>query len=391
MSHRCQASPDYYFPGCGVLVQRALKMKETGALDVRNQCSGFVYALSVADQFIKTGMYKNILLVCSEKHSFGLDFSTRGRNVSVIFGDGAAACGGGSDKKDEATVVPSASASAAATGTATPSATATATATITPTPSPTPYNGTIKSFALPKDGIDAPVEQLGLLPDNELDTPHNGNTDVGWYYMYDKPGRTNPDNLAGWQQLGGQTTLPAKGNAVFSAHVYWNFKPAPFKNLYYNPTVQIGGQGKLYDATVVLYDWQRDIAVLDVPSLEAPALRFVTGAAHTGDGAIVAGFPENGGYDVRSARVRARIQAHGPDIYRRGTVSRDVYSLYTLVRQGNSGGPLLTPQGRVYGVVFAKSLDDDRTGYALTSNEVKPDLIAGRTAGRPVDTQGCAL
>ena len=84
-------SPDYYFPGCGVLLQRAMQMKEVGALDIRNQCSGFVYALSVADQFIKTGMYKNILLVCSEKHSFGLDFSTRGRNISVIFGDGAAA------------------------------------------------------------------------------------------------------------------------------------------------------------------------------------------------------------------------------------------------------------------------------------------------------------
>ena len=84
-------SPDYYFPGCGVLLQRAMKMKEVGALDVRNQCSGFVYALSVADQFIKTGMYKNILVVGAEKHSFGLDFSTRGRNVSVIFGDGAGA------------------------------------------------------------------------------------------------------------------------------------------------------------------------------------------------------------------------------------------------------------------------------------------------------------
>jgi len=84
-------SPDYYFPGCGVLLQRALKMKEIGALDVRNQCSGFIYALSVADQFIKTGMYKNILLVASETHSYGLDFSTRGRNVSVIFGDGAGA------------------------------------------------------------------------------------------------------------------------------------------------------------------------------------------------------------------------------------------------------------------------------------------------------------
>jgi 3-oxoacyl-[acyl-carrier-protein] synthase-3 len=84
-------SPDYYFPGCGVLVQRELKMKEIGALDIRNQCSGFIYAISVADQFIKTGMYKNILVIGSEKHSFGLDFSTRGRNVSVIFGDGAGA------------------------------------------------------------------------------------------------------------------------------------------------------------------------------------------------------------------------------------------------------------------------------------------------------------
>ena len=84
-------SPDYYFPGCGVLVQRAMQMKEIGALDIRNQCSGFVYALSVADQFIKTGMYRNILVIGSEKHSFGLDLTTRGRNISVIFGDGAGA------------------------------------------------------------------------------------------------------------------------------------------------------------------------------------------------------------------------------------------------------------------------------------------------------------
>ncbi len=84
-------SPDYFFPGCGVLLQRQMKMKEIGALDVRNQCSGFLYALSVADQFIKTGMYRNILVIGSEKHSFGLDYSTRGRNISVIFGDGAGA------------------------------------------------------------------------------------------------------------------------------------------------------------------------------------------------------------------------------------------------------------------------------------------------------------
>lgn len=84
-------SPDYYFPGCGVLLQRAMGMKGVGALDIRNQCSGFIYGLSIADQFVKTGMYKNVLLVGSELHSGGLDFSTRGRNVTVIFGDGAGA------------------------------------------------------------------------------------------------------------------------------------------------------------------------------------------------------------------------------------------------------------------------------------------------------------
>ncbi len=84
-------SPDYYFPGCGVLVQREMKMKEIGALDVRNQCSGFIYALSVADQFIRSSMYKNILVIGSEKHSFALDMNTRSRHVSVIFGDGAGA------------------------------------------------------------------------------------------------------------------------------------------------------------------------------------------------------------------------------------------------------------------------------------------------------------
>jgi len=84
-------SPDYYFPGPGVLVQRDLDIKTVGALDVRNQCSGFIYAISVADQFIKTGMYKNILVIGSEIHSKGLDMTTRGRGVSVIFGDGAGA------------------------------------------------------------------------------------------------------------------------------------------------------------------------------------------------------------------------------------------------------------------------------------------------------------
>lgn len=84
-------SPDYYFPGPGVALQQQLGLKTIGALDIRNQCSGFIYALSIADQFIKTGMYKNILVVASEVQSLGLDMTDRGRSVSVIFGDGAGA------------------------------------------------------------------------------------------------------------------------------------------------------------------------------------------------------------------------------------------------------------------------------------------------------------
>ncbi|MFH8472563.1 MarP family serine protease [Streptomyces sp. NPDC018000] len=159
------------------------------------------------------------------------------------------------------------------------------------------------------------------------------------------------------------------------------------------PTVQIGGQGRLYDAKVVLYDWRRDIAVLDVPDLDAKPLKFTDTDydADTGNSAIVAGFPENGSYDVRAARVRGRIDANGPDIYHRGTVRRDVYSLFATVRQGNSGGPLLTPDGKVYGVVFAKSLDDPDTGYALTADEIRQDIAHGRTANQQVDSQTCAL
>ncbi|MFE5515099.1 MULTISPECIES: MarP family serine protease [unclassified Streptomyces] len=157
------------------------------------------------------------------------------------------------------------------------------------------------------------------------------------------------------------------------------------------PTVQIGGEGRLYDAKVVLYDWQRDIAVLDVPDLKATPLVFADEDARSGDGAIVAGFPENGAYDVRSARVRGRISADGPDIYSRGQVNRDVYSLYATVRQGNSGGPLLTEDGEVYGVIFARSRDDANTGYALTADEVRGDVERGLAANQQVDTQGCAL
>lgn len=182
--------------------------------------------------------------------------------------------------------------------------------------------------------------------------------------------------------LEGSGFVIAKNRVMTNAHVVGGVS---------EPTVQVGGKGRLHDARVVLYDWQRDIAVLDVPDLDAPKLNFTKGDVQSRDDAIVAGFPENGAFDVRAARVRGRIEANGPDIYHRGTVHRDVYSLYATVRQGNSGGPLITPQGLVAGVVFAKSLDDSNTGYALTADEVRPDITAGIAADRQVDTQNCAL
>ncbi|MFF7159315.1 MarP family serine protease [Streptomyces sp. NPDC008139] len=182
--------------------------------------------------------------------------------------------------------------------------------------------------------------------------------------------------------LEGSGFVFAKDRVMTNAHVVGGVS---------EPTVQIGGKGRLYDARVVLYDWQRDIAVLDVPRLNAPALKFTSGDVQSRDDAIVAGFPENGAFDVRAARVRGRIEANGPDIYHRGTVHRDVYSLYATVRQGNSGGPLLTTNGQVAGVVFAKSLDDSNTGYALTADEIRPDIAAGTAASQQVDTENCAL
>lgn len=100
-------SPDMYFPGGGVEVQEMMGMRTIPALDVRNQCSGFVYAMSVADQFIKTGMYKNILVIGSENHSGGLDFTTRGRSVSVIFGDGAGAAVVSRNEQDDTGILSS--------------------------------------------------------------------------------------------------------------------------------------------------------------------------------------------------------------------------------------------------------------------------------------------
>jgi S1-C subfamily serine protease len=142
-------------------------------------------------------------------------------------------------------------------------------------------------------------------------------------------------------------------------------------------------------ATVIVYDPRRDVAVLAVPGLDAPRLPFAPGPASTGDPAVVLGYPEDGPFDVRSARVRSRDTVSGRDIYGDGNVRREIYSVYAVVRSGNSGGPLIAADGSVLGIVFATALDSSNTGYALTNNEIEPDVVKSRTASRPVDTGGC--
>ena len=157
-----------------------------------------------------------------------------------------------------------------------------------------------------------------------------------------------------------------------------------------SPTVQIGGVGQYYRAKVVLYDSETDIAVLYVPGLQASPLKFDT-SAKAEDDAVVAGFPEDGPFSAVAARVRQEMDAQGQDIYDQNTVTRDIFSLYSTVLQGNSGGPLLSPSGEVYGVVFAKSLQDSTTGYALTASQVSQDAQQGADLTSAVDTKGCAV
>ena len=153
--------------------------------------------------------------------------------------------------------------------------------------------------------------------------------------------------------------------------------------------VRIQGAGRSYDARVVVFDPQRDLAVLSVPGLPAPASHQGP-ALKRSEGAVVAGFPLDGPYRLDPARVRDVLTATGDDIYGSPGAVREVYSLYARVQPGNSGGPLLSRSGEVVGIVFAKSLDDDNTGYALTLDEARPVLDAATGSNSPVSTGGCA-
>jgi S1-C subfamily serine protease len=147
-------------------------------------------------------------------------------------------------------------------------------------------------------------------------------------------------------------------------------------------------RGFSFAARVVLYDPKRDVAVLYVPGLDATPLRFAGPAPPNAD-AIVAGFPLDGPFTAVAARIGPSQTATSPDIYQSTQVSRQIYSIYAEVRPGNSGGPLLSRQGTVDGVVFAAAISVPHTGYALTASEVASDAALGADAKVPTSTEQC--
>jgi S1-C subfamily serine protease len=149
------------------------------------------------------------------------------------------------------------------------------------------------------------------------------------------------------------------------------------------------GRGQL-TAHVVYYDPEADVAVLSVPGLDAQPLTFSQQDYSSGQDAIVLGYPLDGPYTARAARVRQRIQLNGPDIYGTQKVTRDVYTIRSTVKSGNSGGPLINPNGQVIGVVFGAAVDDPETGFALTTAEVSKVVQQARSLIRPVSTGSCA-
>jgi S1-C subfamily serine protease len=154
-----------------------------------------------------------------------------------------------------------------------------------------------------------------------------------------------------------------------------------------DPEVSIDGGTEL--ARVVLYNPKLDVAVLALDTGDAPVLGFDQGVG-ADDPVAVVGYPQDGPFDIQTGRVRAKQNLRSPDIYGDGTVVREVFSLRGLVRPGNSGGPIVTPQGKVAGVVFAASVTDPETGYALTAAQVSDSVRAGTSADREVNTGDCA-
>ena len=180
------------------------------------------------------------------------------------------------------------------------------------------------------------------------------------------------------RQLEGSGFVFAPDRVMTNAHVVAGVR---------QPRVEASGSSLA--ATVVVFDPQRDVAVLRVPGIGRRVLPFSASPAASGASAVVVGFPEDGPFTAVAARVRNRLRARGNDIYSASEVVRDIYGVRSQVRPGNSGGPLVSTSGAVYGVVFAAASDDPETGYVLTADEVAPDVSRGRVATASVSTGGC--
>ena len=152
--------------------------------------------------------------------------------------------------------------------------------------------------------------------------------------------------------------------------------------------VTVESDGNVYDATVVAYDPDEDISILQAPDLPAKPLQFAENHAVTGTDALVVGYPGGGDFAATPVRVRETIELNSPDIYRKTTVVREVYTVRGVVRQGNSGGPLVNRPGQVLGVVFGAAVDDDDTGFALTASEVSRQMARVGNS-EPVPTGSC--
>ena len=181
------------------------------------------------------------------------------------------------------------------------------------------------------------------------------------------------------RSLEGSGFVISPEHVITNAHVVAGMTQGPY--------VSFGGSNGL-PATVVLFDWNNDVAILYVPGLRAPPLRFADTAAR-GSGAVVVGYPENGAFRAVPARVGSQWPASGPNIYQTGSVTREIYAVRATVEPGNSGGPLLAKNGKVYGVIFAASTTARHTGFALTAGVVRPDIRRGAMATVRVSTRGC--
>ncbi|MBO0847123.1 MAG: MarP family serine protease, partial [Nocardioides sp.] len=199
--------------------------------------------------------------------------------------------------------------------------------------------------------------------------PHRMLTDPDVQRAADVVARIRSTNHCG-QGVEGSGFVYAPDRVMTNAHVVAGVT---------NPVIDIHGTS--VPGHVVYYDPDVDVAVIAVPTGTVRALRF-DGNARPGEGVAILGFPQNGPYDVQVGRVRADQRLRSPDIYGAGTVIRDVLSLRGLIRPGNSGGPVVDSSGHVVGVVFAASVTNGDTGYALSSQQVAQAAAAGRDASR---------